>query len=161
MQGKAPREPSVVSRPVPGHAIPTAVSMSESIHDPLRRSLSGPAAIHEAVAASRSFAATFEIPEADAARLAIIVEELVTNLYDHGGLGPDDTFEIELSATAIDIRLVLLDSGKPFHPLAAARDRKTPARGGGAGLKLVRAWATSADYRSIDGVNRLAVSLPR
>ena len=74
MQGKAPREPSLVSRPVPGHAIPTAVSMSESIHDPLRLSLSGPAAIHEAVAASRSFAATFEIPEADAARLAILSE---------------------------------------------------------------------------------------
>lgn len=135
--------------------------MGESNHDPVRLGLSGPTAVHEATLAARNFARSARLSEADAARLAIVVEELVANLYDHGGLGVDDAFEIELSATATDIKVVLIDPGTPFDPGLASLDRDFPTRGGGAGLKLVRAWAIRTDYRSIDGLNRLAVSLPR
>ncbi|HLO20873.1 MAG TPA: ATP-binding protein [Sphingomicrobium sp.] len=135
--------------------------MSESIHDPLRFSLSGPTAVHEATLASKNFSRRARLNEADAARLAIVVEELVTNLYDHGGLGLDDAFEIELSATATNICVVLVDPGTPFDPGLATLNSNSTARGGGAGLRLVRAWATSTDYRSANGLNRLAVLLPR
>lgn len=133
--------------------------MSESIHDPPRLSFSGPSAVHEATLAARDFAGTGRIDQADAVRLAIIIEELVTNLYDHGGLSAEDVFELELRATDADIRLVLVDPGRPFDPARAVPDRST-SRGGGAGLKLIQAWAAHIDYRSTGGRNRLELLLP-
>ena len=52
------------------------------------------------------------------------------------------------------------DPGKPFDPESEMRDREIPARGGGAGLKLVRAWASQIDYQTSEGLNRLSVRLP-
>ena len=97
----------------------------------------------------------------DASRLAIIVEELVTNLYDHGGLEADDVFEIELCATATQISIIITDGGTAFDPGVAELSSAVPARGGGAGLKLLRDWATHIEYRTIAGRNRLALALPR
>lgn len=99
--------------------------------------------------------------EAEASRLVIIVEELVTNLYDHGGLNTEAVVMIELSLTATDVGMVLTDSGRPFDPSFARLDRPVPARGGGAGLKLVRAWAIHTDYETAEGFNRLEVRLAR
>ena len=135
--------------------------MSESIHDPLHLSFSGPTAVHEATLASKDFARSVSTHEGDAARLSIVVEELVTNLYDHGGLGVDDVIQIEFSATARDIRVVLIDAGRPFDPRLAKQNRNPVERGGGAGLKLVQTWATHTDYRSTNGLNRLIVVLRR
>lgn len=113
--------------------------------------------MHEATSAARAFADGAGINAADSARLAILVEELVTNLYDHGGLNAGDVFAIELSTTATEINVVLIDSGRAFDPTLPALDPTIPERGGGAGLKLVRAWASQIDYQTIDGQNRLAV----
>lgn len=99
--------------------------------------------------------------ETEASRLAIVVEELVTNLYDHGGLNDDAVFTIEFSLTTSDLGLVLVDPGKPFDPLSAKFDRPVPPRGGGAGLNLVREWASQMDYESTAGSNRLRLRLPR
>ena len=99
--------------------------------------------------------------ESEASRLAIVVEELVTNLYDHGGLNDDAIFTIELSLTATDLSLVLVDPGMPFDPFSAKLSRSAPARGGGAGLKLVRSWAGEMDYEHMAGLNRLRLRLPR
>lgn len=133
----------------------------ESIPAPLRLSLSGPAAVHDATAAAREFAATADLDKGDATRLAIVVEELVTNLYDHAGLNDGDVFDIELAATGSEISLVVSDEGRSFDPRSARSDDTIPSRGGGAGLRLVRAWASKIDYQSTDGLNRLSVLLPR
>ncbi|HVU31412.1 MAG TPA: ATP-binding protein [Sphingomicrobium sp.] len=135
--------------------------MSESNHEPLRLRLSGPRAVNSATDAARTLAGRVGIDESDAARLAIIIEELVTNLYDHGGLGFDDVFELELFATGEELGVVIIDPGTPFDPGLADLGRKVPRRGGGAGLKLVRAWASRTEYSSIGGFNRLAVLLPK
>ena len=116
--------------------------------------------MREATLTARSFADSAGIDEADRSRLAVLVEELVTNLYDHGGLGVEDVFDIELSSTGTDINLVVIDPGQPFDPRVAGDGDAIPSRGGGAGLKLVRAWASHIDYRTADGRNRLAVVLP-
>lgn len=94
-------------------------------------------------------------------RLAIIVEELVTNLYDHAGLAPNDIFELELSATDANISLIITDPGTAFDPKIAPGAEETPARGGGAGLRLLREWASRMDYETSTTHNRLAVLLPR
>ena len=77
------------------------------------------------------------------------------------GLGAGDVFEIELSATSSDIDVIITDRGWAFDPQTASLDLKTPSRGAGAGLRLVRDWATRADYERTAGQNRLALVLPR
>ena len=109
----------------------------------------------------RHFAANAAMIDAEASRLAIVVEELVTNLYDHGGLDDEAIFTIELSLTVTDLSLVLVDPGKPFDPFSAKPSRPAPARGGGAGLNLVRTWADEMDYEHTAGLNRLRLRLPR
>ena len=116
--------------------------------------------MHDATVAARTFAATTGARDEVSSRLAIVVEELVTNLYDHGGLTPENEFEIELSAGKDGIRLILVDTGRPFDPAMVEQEAAIPARGGGAGLRLVRAWASRIEYQSVDGRNRLVVVLP-
>jgi len=135
------------------------VATRESIPVPLQLRLSGPTAVHDATAAARDFAEAGGLDEADASRLAVVVEELVTNLYDHGGLGEEDEFFVELSLTEVDLRLVITDPGQPFDP-GGADNGDLPQRGGGAGLKLVRAWASQIRYQSAKGRNQLVVHLP-
>ena len=124
-----------------------------------RLSLTGPDAIHEATAAARDFAAAIAMACSDAARLAILVEELVTNLYDHGGLGMEELVEIEFTSASGEVILVVTDCGMPFDP-STGREPVIPARGGGAGLALVKAWASRTDYEWVAGQNRLTVTLP-
>lgn len=120
----------------------------------------GALAIRDAVAAARGFAGDAAIPQPEAAKLAIIVEELVANLYDHGGLSDDDLVEIELCADSDAVSLVLTAPGSPFHPGQPLAEGDIPARGGGAGLRFVQAWSVSIDHQHLDGKNRWAVMLP-
>lgn len=159
--GKATPEPSLVSRQLRDHVIPKTVEPRESIPAPLRRSFSARAGVHEATIAARKFAENAAMTEPEASRLAIVVEELATNLNDHGKLNGDATFSIELSATAKNVSIVMVDPGEPFDPFSSKLDRGVPARGGGAGLKLVRTWANHTAYETGEGLNRLQVCLPR
>ena len=135
------------------------MSVRESIPAPLRLSLSGATAIHDAIAGTRRYAEDAGIEPSDVTRLAIIVEELVTNLYEHGGLGAEDVFTLEMSCAGPEIDLVLVDPGRPFDPRTAPPAGTVPPRGGGAGLKLVRAWASEVDYRTSEGLNRLTMRI--
>jgi len=136
------------------------VATGESIPATLRLSLTGPQAVHAATSCARDFAALQEIDSAAAARLAIAVEELVTNLYEHGGLGADDAIELSLSRSADAVSLTITDQGMPFDPRSAEQSPAVPERGGGAGLALVRAWASESDYEVGEKGNRLTISLP-
>lgn len=121
----------------------------------------GETALRESGEAARLFAIDARLETGGAARLAIIVEELVANLVDHGGAGPADAIELSLSRdSAGPVTLILIDGGTPFDPRDAATDDAIPDRGGGAGLNLVRAWASIVDYRSQGGRNRTEVSIP-
>ena len=131
----------------------------ESIPAPLQVSVSGTTAVHDATAAAREYAESGGVIAEDVSRLAIVIEELVTNLYEHAEAGPDDEVAIELSLSEVDLRLVLTDSRRPFDP-GSADNGDLPERGGGAGLKLVRAWASRIRYESENGFNRLVVHLP-
>ena len=132
----------------------------ESNRGILRLSLAGPDTVHEATLAARDFAAGAGLGQTDGARLAIIVEELVANLYEHGGLNDEDPVDIELRADAAVVSLILTAPGSPFHPGQPRPDAGIPARGGGAGLKFVQAWSLSIDHEHVDGRNRWAVALP-
>ena len=131
----------------------------ESIPALLQLSVSGATAVHDATTAARQYAERGGVADEDVSRLAVVVEELVINLYDHAEASPKEEILVELSLSEFDLRLAVTDSGAPFDP-GSADNGDLPQRGGGAGLKLVRAWASQIRYQSADGRNQLVVHLP-
>jgi anti-sigma regulatory factor (Ser/Thr protein kinase) len=136
------------------------VGIRDSIPAPLRATFSGGNAVHEATEAARRFAASAGLHATEASHLAIVVEELVTNYYEHSGASAADTIDLELSGQAEELVLTLVDCGTPFDPRSLTLSNEVPDRGGGAGLKLVRSWASAIDYQQTGGLNRLTVRLP-
>jgi anti-sigma regulatory factor (Ser/Thr protein kinase) len=126
----------------------------------LTRILRGKEAVVQAAGAARAFGEAQWLTEDEGARLCIIVEELVANLYDHGGLSETDEVEISLASEPGGIRIVIVDPGPPFDPRSAPAPREQPERGGGAGIDIVRAWAEIVDYSLIPEGNRLELLLP-
>jgi len=136
------------------------MSARDSDLDRLARRLKGPGAIGEASEAARAFGEAQWLGADELARLCIVVEELVANLYDHGGVGEADEVELTLSSEPDGIGVTLIDPGVPFDPWEAPQPVETPERGGGAGIGIVRAWAELVDYRVTDRGNRLQLLLP-
>ncbi|CAN5121812.1 hypothetical protein BH10PSE13_BH10PSE13_15000 [soil metagenome] len=132
-----------------------------SVPESNMRPLDGADPVHRAVTIARAFAGDHDMAANGAARLAILVEELVMNLFDHAGVVAGDRVELGLLREEAGVRLVLVDPGAPFDPRESPDDgdAKIPDRGGGAGLALVRAWAEIVEYRSAGGVNRLELRL--
>lgn len=121
--------------------------------DPARASLS-------ALIAAEEFATGEALDERARARLAVVVEELVSNAARHG-IG-DGAIAIELTLTVGErgIAVVLEDDGVAFDP-TEDRDFTGPdaATGGGVGLALVRAWANTLRYTREGGRNRIELVL--
>ncbi len=95
------------------------------------------------------------------ARLAIIVEELVANIVEHGAPPPESDIAIELAALGADIGLMLSDAGSFFDMREASAPADIPPeRGGGAGIALVLNWANVIAYEAVDGRNVLRLVIP-
>jgi anti-sigma regulatory factor (Ser/Thr protein kinase) len=133
----------------------------ESKSGPYSCRFRGSEAIHAATEAAIAFSADICLAQDDAARLCIVIEELVTNLFDHGGVGQDDDIELKLARAVDGITIVLIDPGVPFDIRTADRPiAADPDRGGGAGIDMVRAWTNILSYRSEAGQNRLELLMP-
>ncbi len=126
----------------------------------MTRMLHGREAVSQASEAARQFAGDQWLTEDESARLSIIVEELIANLYDHGGLTEEDRVELRFVSEPGGVRIVIVDPGAPFDPRSAPGESKRPERGGGAGIEIVRAWAEFVDYSIIPEGNRLELLLP-
>lgn len=113
-----------------------------------------------ALTAVEQFATETGLAERDGARLAVVVEELVSNALGHGAADGGLTLELSLVAGSDGIALALEDDGLAFDP-TARRDfaGPDPDTGGGVGLALVRAWADAFAYARVDGRNRLQLRL--
>jgi len=125
-----------------------------------RIAVSGPTALGDAVAAARRYAADLQLDERDRARLCIIVEELITNLCEHGAREMECEIGIELWRDSGAVGLAVEDNGAPFDPRTASIPDAVPARGGGAGLRLVTSWAQVVGYEYAGGRNRIELRLP-
>lgn len=120
----------------------------------------GPESIHRAVALTQLFSASNDLAPQHQAKLAILVEEAVTNIYDHAASAPGFTGSLLLAIDAGRVRVTLTDSGPPFDPREADEiEMPNLERGGGVGLAMIRAWADILDYRSEAGLNRLELAL--
>ena len=119
----------------------------------------GAEAVHQMVQAAQAFGIDRALGVEQAARLSIIIEELVYNLVDHGGIGEEGLIELVLTHEDGVVGISLSDSGVTFDPRGAESDEAIPERGGGAGIDLVRAWTEIVDYGSNAGRNRLLLKM--
>jgi len=122
--------------------------------------LRGDKAIRQAADAARAFGKAQLLADDDLARLCIVVEELVANLYDHGGVTERDEVDLAMARDPRGIRVSITDPGIAFDPWSAPRTAESVTRGGGAGLNLVQAWAELISYRRSGEANHLALLLP-
>lgn len=120
----------------------------------------GPESIHRAVAQAQAFAEEHSLSPMLGAKLAVLVEEAVTNVYEHGAVEGSLSGWLDLYPDPAGICIILADNGRPFDPREADEiDAPNSERGGGAGLAMIRAWAEIADYRREDGFNLLELVL--
>jgi anti-sigma regulatory factor (Ser/Thr protein kinase) len=135
------------------------VNPRESKPEQLSLIVSGPYAIRQAANAARGFGEAQQLADDQLARLCIVVEELVANLYDHGGLAEQDDVQLSLAYDPGGIRIAIIDPGTPFDPWSGNDAVDDAKRRGGAGLNLIRAWTARIDYRSSEEGNRLELLL--
>jgi anti-sigma regulatory factor (Ser/Thr protein kinase) len=136
------------------------MSPRESNSDRMTCQLQGRTAVGQATDAARVFGEVQWLAEDELARLCIIIEELVANLYEHGGLTEIDKVELSLGSEPGGIRVTIVDSGKPFDPRSAPTKGRRPQRGGGVGIDIVRSWAQFVAYDVTAAGNRLQLLLP-
>jgi len=113
-----------------------------------------------ALAAVRAFVAQAGLGRDPAERLAIVVEEWVANVVEHGEPPPDSRIGLRLACDGGLIRITVTDLGHAFDPRGAVFEAPNLQRGGGAGLELMRAWSRVAAYGRRAGRNRLVLEMP-
>ena len=119
-----------------------------------------PAAIMVAVTATHEFAREEDISDVLAARLAIVVEELVANVLQHGAPNTRVCIEGRMEKAAGGVHLTLSDDGTHFNPKhVLLGSGPHPESGGGSGIPLVRAWSDDLDYRREGDMNWLELYL--
>jgi anti-sigma regulatory factor (Ser/Thr protein kinase) len=117
-------------------------------------------AVAGALAVVRSFVGAASLGRDPAERLAIIVEEWVANVVEHGAPPVGSRISLRLTCDAGLVRITMTDAGHAFDPGAAAFEGPNLDRGGGAGLELMRAWSRVAAYGRRAGRNRLVLEMP-
>ncbi len=116
--------------------------------------------IRQSLQFARDFLAAYEFEPRLQVKLAIIVEELVTNALHYGGKGQDFSFSLELKEENGAIRLRMEDNGNAFNPLAVPPVKSPdPVTGGGIGLAIVHAWARDTRYAREGQTNSLGLTL--
>jgi serine/threonine-protein kinase RsbW len=131
----------------------------ESQTDRQRIDVAGPTALGDAMAATRRYAVDRDLGERDRARLCIVVEELITNLCEHGVCDLEHEISVEFGRLGSAIIVAIEDNGAPFDPRSAPTPAQIPARGGGVGINLIRTWSEIVSYESADGRNRLELRI--
>ena len=100
-----------------------------------------------------------QLAGAAAARFNIVLEELLANLFEHGGLGAEGRVELSIARRGEQVELQLFDTGAPFDPRRATRAMAIPERGGGAGLDIVSRWTEFLSYTPGPPLNSLVLRL--
>ncbi|MGA0603780.1 ATP-binding protein [Caulobacter sp. KR2-114] len=117
-------------------------------------------AVSRALRLARGFAASAGLEPAATGRLAVVVEEWVANIVEHGGAQDGARIFLRLRLVAGVVQLSVSDAGQPFDPRAAVFDGPNAERGGGAGLALIAGLCRIAGYARRAGRNRLVFEVP-
>lgn len=136
----------------------SALSQSQAVVQ--ARLATGRGAVGAALAVVRAFVLQAGLGRDPAERLAIIVEEWVANVVEHGEPPPGGHIGLRLAAEPGLVRITMTDAGHAFDPRDAAFEGPNLERGGGAGLELMRAWSRVCAYGRRAGRNRLVLEMP-
>jgi serine/threonine-protein kinase RsbW len=117
----------------------------------------GAETVARALSAARAFARTADLAADASDRLAVVVEEWVANIVEHGRPAPGSLVVLRLARAGQGVRLDFSDAGAAFDPREAQDKGPNLERGGGAGLALIAAWCEVEGYRRLKGRNRLAL----
>jgi anti-sigma regulatory factor (Ser/Thr protein kinase) len=117
-------------------------------------------AVSRAVGLARAFAGRAALDDGDAGRLAVVVEEWIANVVEHGKPQDDTRIVLRLTLTEALIRIACSDGGAPFDPRTRSFEGPNLERGGGAGLALILDVCRIAAYVRRAGRNRLVLELP-
>ena len=143
-----------------GSVIAQLTALAQSQRALHARLVADRAAVGRALAVTRAFVEQAELSRDAAERLAIIVEEWVANLIDHGAPPQNSRIVLRLVRTGEAIRITVSDAGAPFDPRDATFEGPDLERGGGVGLELMRAWSRVVAYGRRGGRNRLVLEMP-
>ena len=117
-------------------------------------------AIRHALRFAREFLVENDFDPRLQVKLAILVEELVTNALRHGGKSQDLALLLAISPDEGGVRLELEDNGPAFDPLSVPPiTGPDPVTGGGIGLAIVQAWGEEPDYARTANGNTLSLIL--
>lgn len=125
----------------------------------------GESAIAAVVEAAADFARRRALAPLYRDRLAVVAEELVTNVIAHGRVAPDSRIRFAFEACADAVRVSLSDAGAAFDPRCLAESEvrgatPLPEREGGWGWPIILAWCKVVSYRREDGRNHLELEMP-
>jgi serine/threonine-protein kinase RsbW len=118
------------------------------------------AAVSRALDLARGFVLRAGLDDAAAGRLALVVEEWIANVVEHGGVQDGARITLRLRFADAVVRVSISDAGLPFDPRTAVFAMPNPDRGGGAGLALIASVCRIASYARRAGRNRLVLEMP-
>ena len=118
------------------------------------------ASIIEALEFARDFLPASSLDERSRIKVAIIVEELVSNALRHGAGERDMSLWLSLGDRDGAVELELEDNGEPFDPTSGLNfSGPDPTTGGGIGLAIIRAWGEDITYARSGGRNLLRMMI--
>jgi anti-sigma regulatory factor (Ser/Thr protein kinase) len=109
---------------------------------------------------AQSFAVDAGLSGRNAGDLAMVVEEWVANIVEHGAPKRGSHITLRLQLEAGHVRIAINDAGRAFDPRAVAFNGPNPQRGGGAGLAMIASLCRLAAYTRRAGRNHLVLELP-
>ena len=104
--------------------------------------------------------APFGLAPTAADHLAVVVEEWIANVVEHGGPQAGSRIVLDLRLSGGVVRLLVSDGGRAFDPRTAIFRGPNPERGGGAGLAMIAGLSRIAGYERRAGRNRLVLEMP-
>ena len=114
-------------------------------------------------AAVEAYAEDVDLPMSQAFTLDLVLEEIVTNIINHGAAPGGATVEIAIHRDGNALKGTVRDNAAPFDPLArppvdvtaSVEDREI----GGLGIHLVREMTEALGYTYADGHNVLTFTI--
>lgn len=119
--------------------------------------------IHRLAGLAEHFGQAQQLSEDDVLAINLVLDEVVTNVIDHGFEGIDGEPEIRLTMTleGNDLTIRVEDNGRAFDPLQAAPpDLDLPLEDrpvGGLGIHIVRSVMNTVEYDRRGGRNLLTM----
>lgn len=116
--------------------------------------------IVEALEFVREVLSTTTCDEHTRSKVAIVVEELLSNTLRHGGENRDISLALTLEDKGSMVELEVEDDASPFDPSRATDfTGPDPHTGGGIGLAIIRAWGEDISYNRRENRNILRLTL--